>query len=253
MSWLRLDDGFCRNRKLARLSDRAFRLHVSALCECASQLTDGAVDAGMLAALPNAPRGRALQSTIQELLDAGLWEENGNDYAVHDFLDWNPSGSDVRAKRDAAKERMRAAREAKTGRSSREQEANKPAKESECSREQDANRARSSHNPVPVPVPSGSKEPPPPTPSGGGGGGQPLSDDELLRLSNDMLGGRVSVEVLRRFVVGETVPDKGAPWVRSRVTAKLRDAEIRRELIRWTEHGDDAPRAETALAGLELR
>ena len=41
MSWTKLDDLFPGHPKVITLSDSAFRLHVTALCYCASQLTDG--------------------------------------------------------------------------------------------------------------------------------------------------------------------------------------------------------------------
>jgi hypothetical protein len=42
MPYLALDDNFAHNPKV-RLTDRAFRLHVVALCHCSQHLTDGFV------------------------------------------------------------------------------------------------------------------------------------------------------------------------------------------------------------------
>lgn len=41
MSWVRLDDGFADHPKIAALDDRAFRIHIWALCYSARHLTDG--------------------------------------------------------------------------------------------------------------------------------------------------------------------------------------------------------------------
>ncbi|TFV32272.1 hypothetical protein E4K10_18065 [Streptomyces sp. T1317-0309] len=41
MSWVKLDDRFTSHRKVALLSDRAFRLYVSSLCWSSENLTEG--------------------------------------------------------------------------------------------------------------------------------------------------------------------------------------------------------------------
>lgn len=76
MTWLKLDDRFARHRKVAPLSDRAWRLHVTALLECCAELTDGQIDKKLPSTWPSAPRGRALTDAIRELEEAGLWEPN---------------------------------------------------------------------------------------------------------------------------------------------------------------------------------
>jgi hypothetical protein len=108
MAWLKLDDGFVEHPRIEPLTDRAFRLHVAALCQCARKLTDGHIslkDARMLSVLT---RSRARH--IDELVDKGLWNVNGNGWVLRDFLDYNPSAEHVKTERKKAAERMAKAR-----------------------------------------------------------------------------------------------------------------------------------------------
>lgn len=104
MSWVKLDDRFPEHRKVEDLSDAAFRLHVSALCWTASKEKDGFVPR-------KAARKLGSQSRIEELVDAGLWIQVGDDYEINDYLEYNPSHDQLEAKRAAARERMRKARD----------------------------------------------------------------------------------------------------------------------------------------------
>lgn len=92
MTWVRLDDRFTDNPKVARLSDKAFRVYVTALCYSAGTLSDGHV-----------PRRKALEwgslKTVGEILAAGLWEEAKFGYSIHDFLDYQQSREQINARR----------------------------------------------------------------------------------------------------------------------------------------------------------
>jgi len=107
MSWLRVDDKFCRHPKVVDLSDAAFRLHVAAKCDCAEFETDGRVKRGAVGGFTKHPDKAAL---IQELERAGLWECTEDGWLVHDYLDYNPSHAELKAKREQAKERARKSR-----------------------------------------------------------------------------------------------------------------------------------------------
>jgi hypothetical protein len=105
VSWLRIDDGFAEHPKVIGLSDRAFRLHVAAMCFCARNLTDGRLvkrSVGMVCAL-----AQASKKHVGELVDAGLWIREDDGYAIKDFLVYNPPAEKVKADRDAARDRMR--------------------------------------------------------------------------------------------------------------------------------------------------
>jgi len=105
VTWLRLDDGFAHHKKVAPLSDRAFRLHVTAMLHCADQLTDGFVGEAIPLCLTKAPQGKALVSALHELVSAGLWEPVAGGWLIHDFADWNPSAAEVKEKRNIAQRR----------------------------------------------------------------------------------------------------------------------------------------------------
>lgn len=100
MSWARLDDSFAEHPKVLGLSDRAFRVYVLALCYCARNRTDGALPPAALRMF-----GCRAQH-IEELADAGLWDETEHGWQVHDYLEYNPSAAQLVAKREATKERV---------------------------------------------------------------------------------------------------------------------------------------------------
>ncbi len=108
MTWVTFDDGFPDHRKVAGLSDAAFRLHVAGICHCARHLTDGLIDAEEVPRLVR----RYRRGALSELVDRGLWVAVGDRaaYAIHDFLDWNLSRDRVIRRREAAARRKAAER-----------------------------------------------------------------------------------------------------------------------------------------------
>lgn len=111
MSWLRVEGRAPQHRKIAPLSDAAFRLHFTAKCWCAEELTDGVMPASVPATLTAAPRGKALAKAVNELVSAGLWDINPDGgWRVHDYLEYNPSAESVRAKQQQARDRMQRSR-----------------------------------------------------------------------------------------------------------------------------------------------
>jgi len=108
--YLALDDRFPSNPKVAGLSDRAFRLHVVALCHCATQLTDGLVrDSAKLWANIGG-NIRSYTRITSELCLAGLWVKVDGGFRIHDYLDWNASAAQIKEKRrkDRARKRGKA-------------------------------------------------------------------------------------------------------------------------------------------------
>lgn len=87
MPYLNLDDGFSEHRKVDVLSHGAFRLHVSGLCYCARELTDGLVLKGRVSRLM--PDYKA--TYLAELMDSLMWLPSKGGYAIHDYLEWNKS------------------------------------------------------------------------------------------------------------------------------------------------------------------
>lgn len=103
MTWVKLDDGFADHPKIEAVGPAAAWLHVAALCYCAKHLTDGCI-----------PKSKALRladirqpaAQIARLIDVGLWHDKGDHYAIHDYLEYQPTRASVEADRAAARQRM---------------------------------------------------------------------------------------------------------------------------------------------------
>ena len=96
MPWtVNFDEQMPWHPKVARLSDPAFRLYVHAVCWASRAKTDGVVPSADLQHV--APGLRRRESLAAELVSAGLFEETGYGWMVHDYLDWNPSSAVRRA------------------------------------------------------------------------------------------------------------------------------------------------------------
>lgn len=110
MTWVRLDDRFPSHRKVALLSDRAFRLYVSALCWSSENLTEGKI---LDRELTVVARVRSMKATARELEAAQLWDRLPDGWQIHDYLDFNPTSEQVRAERDANAARQKRFRDRK--------------------------------------------------------------------------------------------------------------------------------------------
>jgi hypothetical protein len=117
MPWVRFDDQYPIHRKVAGLTDGAFRLDVEALCWSARNRTDGriAVDD-----LPNVDRKARTGRQVAELVRRGRWHEAGYEcpsehcppsgpdgWVIHDFLEYQPSSDKVAREKAAKAERQR--------------------------------------------------------------------------------------------------------------------------------------------------
>ncbi|MFF8839605.1 hypothetical protein [Streptomyces sp. NPDC015130] len=110
MPWVRLDDRFPSHRKVALLSDRAFRLYVSALCWSSENLTEGRI---LEKELPLVARIRGHKTAAAELEAAGLWDRAEVGWVIHDYLEYNPDRAKVQAEREANAARQQAWRDRK--------------------------------------------------------------------------------------------------------------------------------------------
>lgn len=143
MPWVRLEDSFADHPKIERAGPLAAWLHVAALCYCARHLTDGRLPRQKASRLADIA---SPETHIDTLLRVGLWSEDGDDYVIHDYLDYQPSRADVESDRAAARDRM-----AKNRRKKQQQQ------QSERSEEVPPNDERSngrSSSPPSRPVPS---------------------------------------------------------------------------------------------------
>lgn len=95
MAWLRLDDGFTANSKIAQLSDAEFRAWMRLLCHCARS-RDPSVDEVAIREVSGLNSRR-----IRRYADLGLLDEVGAHFEVHDWTKYMP------------KEEQNAARQAK--------------------------------------------------------------------------------------------------------------------------------------------
>jgi len=104
-----LQRGYTKHPKIAALSDAAFRLWQAANDYCDTLLTDGVIHKTALT--DRSIAARSSPKLVAELLKiippykAGLWEDHGEYYLVHDYLDWNDSRETVQASRARARER----------------------------------------------------------------------------------------------------------------------------------------------------
>ena len=99
MAWVKLDDHMPENSKVIGLGPAVKWTHIEALCYCARNLTDGLV-------LAVAARKMGTATAIRQLTDAGLWERDGVNFRIHDYLEYNPSREQVLAEREQVKRRV---------------------------------------------------------------------------------------------------------------------------------------------------
>ncbi|MCT6836473.1 MAG: hypothetical protein M3036_02310 [Bifidobacteriales bacterium] len=141
MVWFKVDDRLPLNRKMAGVSIAAVGLWVEAGAWASASQTDGQVLKRLLRVL----HPDASEKLAGELVAAGLWEDQGDHWQIHDFLDYNPPREEVEAKkaRRSRAGKLGGIKSGKSRRSKREAnaEANAEAKH------------EAKTNPVPVPVP----------------------------------------------------------------------------------------------------
>lgn len=118
MTWARLDDRFWSNRKIRqawKACRAAVGLHVMAITYCAMHETDGVIDADFVEAL--IPNTRERKQTLDALITAGLWHAASQPgfYCLNDYLEFNPSSSQIAARRKRDADRKAQARAADIG------------------------------------------------------------------------------------------------------------------------------------------
>ena len=118
MPWVRFDDQFPIHRKVAGLSDAAFRLHVSAIFWCARNLMDGYVPREDLDDV--CARVRTPARFAAECVRRRAWHEapepcdspkcpppvDSDGWRIHDYLEYQPSAEQVRLEREAKAKRQ---------------------------------------------------------------------------------------------------------------------------------------------------
>lgn len=107
MPWARLDDtlhGHPKARRAWRCRP-ALGLYLLSLSYTSAYATEGRVPEDFVEDQLPDPGERS--TVVAALVDAGLWEVKSPGWLIHDFLDYNPSNSDVAARRKADRERKR--------------------------------------------------------------------------------------------------------------------------------------------------
>lgn len=132
MPWVRIDDHFDEHPKIASVGPLGLALFVSGLAYCNRHLTDGFIPESVVDRLltvrvfrpgeekvsfmcighyygGNDPEIAAYEASAaivsRWLVEAGLWESVDGGYQVHDFLDYQPSKSEVMSEREGWRER----------------------------------------------------------------------------------------------------------------------------------------------------
>lgn len=117
--WARLDDELIDHAKLfvagARIGKNgpatALGVYCVGLMWSAKHLTDGHLPVAVVKSFPHVSDPLSIADA---LVKAGLWEANGgSEFLIHDFHDYNPKASSVKAKRRKDRLRKQAEREAR--------------------------------------------------------------------------------------------------------------------------------------------
>jgi hypothetical protein len=101
LPWVRLDATFPHNYKILQLvanhRHKAVNVYVFGLAYCGHQDTGGHIPAHVLRFI----HGTSKDAT--DLVNAGLWECNGDGWIVHDWDLYNPSAGTSTAMRESSK------------------------------------------------------------------------------------------------------------------------------------------------------
>ncbi len=89
MPWVKLDDNFPQHPKVLAAGPRAAWVHLCAIAHCARNLTDGHISPAVAKSVG------ATKPVVVALVEAQLWEENGNGWVIHDYLAYQPSRKQV--------------------------------------------------------------------------------------------------------------------------------------------------------------
>lgn len=115
MAFARTETTVLNHSKFVGLDPAAIGLWTMGNVYCWDQLTDGFIPRSQVPRLLSWVRPNKCIELAEKLVAAtasgrfthGLWEHDGDDFRVHDWLDYNPPKDKILAEREAAKLRMR--------------------------------------------------------------------------------------------------------------------------------------------------
>jgi hypothetical protein len=110
--WARLDDALIDHQKIADAgaligkNGRAIAIgfYAVGLMWSNKHLSDGHLSLAQVKAFNHVENPLAVADA---LVQAGLWQKNGNGFVIHDFDDFNPSAAEVKRKRREDRDRKR--------------------------------------------------------------------------------------------------------------------------------------------------
>lgn len=194
MSWVKIDDGMPDHPKIVQLSDAAFRLHIAAMCYSSRYGLDGRIPGDW-------PGVRRRTVLVNSLVKAGVWVrtvgQSGEEFQIHDFLEYNPSAAERKALSESR---------AKAGRIGGQA---KPQAIASASASDSAQAKRKPSPPLPSPSPEESlpgTQSKPPT-SSISGGGEPEAP------SSRVLAAQGRAEHLKAKMMAEVQKTRRVPWV----------------------------------------
>lgn len=144
MVWFKVDDRLPLNKKMVRVSIAAVGLWVEGGAWASGAQTDGVIPKQMLRLL----HVEADQKQADELVAAGLWEDEGDQWRIHDFHDYNPTEKEMDALKACRSKAGRAG-----GLKSGEARRSKREAKSKQTRSKTSSKTASKNEAVPVPVP----------------------------------------------------------------------------------------------------
>ena len=115
MAFVRLDDGWLENPKLAQAGSLAAHLYAAGITYANRHLTDGYIPSGILNRLVDYDgvkwNGKAVTNRLlaERLVAEGLWIERADGWTIHDYLEFQPTREYVEAKRASVSVIRRAA------------------------------------------------------------------------------------------------------------------------------------------------
>jgi len=111
MGWVRVSDDFYDHERFSNVGPLGIAVWIVGLAYCNRNLTNGHIPRGAAHRLLHidglgiytgtmSGRDAEVSDGIDELVGAGLWIEDGRDYLVRDYLDYQPSADEMKARRE---------------------------------------------------------------------------------------------------------------------------------------------------------